>query len=46
VAHFGWFAHFAAMDNPTSSARTRELTGWEPREAGLLADLESAGYFG
>ena len=45
AAHFGWFAHFAAMDNPTSSARTRALTGWEPREAGLLADLESAGYF-
>ena len=45
AAHFGWFAHFAAIDNPASSARTRALTGWEPSGPGLIADLESAGYF-
>ena len=45
ASHFGWFAHFAMLDNPTSSARTRELLGWQPREIGLLADLDRASYF-
>jgi nucleoside-diphosphate-sugar epimerase len=43
--HFGWFAHFAALDAPASSERTRELLAWQPRQPGLLADLESGGYF-
>jgi nucleoside-diphosphate-sugar epimerase len=43
-AHFGWFTTFAGMDIPTSSAHTRTLLGWEPREIGLLADIE-AHYF-
>jgi hypothetical protein len=43
--HFGWFAHFAALDAPASSERTRELLAWRPRQPGLLADLESGGYF-
>ena len=30
--HFGWFAHFATLDNPASSARTRELLGWQPKQ--------------
>jgi nucleoside-diphosphate-sugar epimerase len=42
--YFGWFAMFAGMDVPTSSARTRELLGWEPAGPGLIADME-AGYF-
>ena len=29
--HFGWFAHFAALDCPASSRRTREELGWQPR---------------
>jgi nucleoside-diphosphate-sugar epimerase len=29
--HFGWFAHFAALDNPTSSTRTQEQLGWRPK---------------
>jgi nucleoside-diphosphate-sugar epimerase len=29
--HFGWFAHFAAIDNLASSERTRELLGWQPK---------------
>jgi nucleoside-diphosphate-sugar epimerase len=45
AAHFGWFAHFAALDVPASSARTRELLGWTPTEAGLLEDLERPSYF-
>ncbi|HVO02499.1 MAG TPA: SDR family oxidoreductase [Candidatus Cybelea sp.] len=44
-AHFGWFAHFAAMDNLASSARTRGLTGWQPKELGLIADIDRPRYF-
>lgn len=43
--HFGWFTHFAAMNNPASSQRTRELLGWQPKQPGLIADLDRAGYF-
>lgn len=45
AAHFGWFTHFAALNNPTSSQYTRETLGWRPEHQGLLADLEMAGYF-
>ena len=45
AAHFGFFARFAAMDLPTSSAITREALGWLPREPELLADMK-ANYFG
>jgi nucleoside-diphosphate-sugar epimerase len=44
-AHFGWFAMFAGMDVPASSARTRGVLGWEPVQPGLLEDIEQAGYF-
>lgn len=43
--HFGWFAHFARMDNPASSQRTRELLGWTPKQPGLIADLDRPSYF-
>ena len=43
--HFGWFAPFAALDNPTSSERTRALLGWKPKEPGLISDLEHGRYF-
>ncbi|HVJ36057.1 MAG TPA: SDR family oxidoreductase [Terriglobia bacterium] len=43
--HFGWFATFAAMDMAASSAHSRKLLGWTPREPGLLSDIEQAGYF-
>jgi len=45
AAHFGWFTHFAALDNPTSSAFTRETLGWKPEHQGLLKDIGTAGYF-
>jgi len=45
AAHFGWFAHFAAMNSPASSRRTRDLLGWEPQEPGLIADLDGPRYF-
>jgi nucleoside-diphosphate-sugar epimerase len=43
--HFGWFAHFAALDNPASSQRTRELLAWQPKQPGLLPDLDRPRYF-
>ena len=44
-AHFGWFARFASIDVPTSSAKTRALLGWEPKEKGLIEDLDQPYYF-
>ena len=43
--HFGWFAHFAALDNPSSSEWTREQLGWQPNQPGLISDMAQAGYF-
>jgi nucleoside-diphosphate-sugar epimerase len=43
--HFGWFAHFAALDNPTSSAVTREQLRWRPTQPGLISDLDRPNYF-
>ena len=43
--HFGWFTHFAQIDNLASSQRTRELLGWEPTQPGLIADLDRPRYF-
>lgn len=44
-AHFDWMAMFVGIDNPTSNAITREVTGWDPQRPGLLADLRESGYF-
>ena len=43
--HFGFLSVFVSLDNPTSSALTRELLRWEPVHRGLLADLEEGRYF-
>jgi nucleoside-diphosphate-sugar epimerase len=43
--YLGGMAHFAQVNNPTSSARTRALLEWEPTHAGLLADLAEGHYF-
>jgi nucleoside-diphosphate-sugar epimerase len=45
AAHFGWFAHFAAIDVPASSARTQQLLGWNPQHSELLPDLDRETYF-
>jgi nucleoside-diphosphate-sugar epimerase len=42
--HFGWFAMFAGIDNPVSSALTAQWTGWRPTRPGLLADLGGPAY--
>lgn len=42
--HFGWFV-FASIDAPASSARTQEELGWEPKQPGLIQDLENGSYF-
>lgn len=41
----GFLARFAAMDIPTSAARTSELLTWQPTHPDLLADLEAGFYF-
>lgn len=43
--HFGWFAHFAAIDNPTSSTQTQQQLGWRPVQPSLITDLERGSYF-
>jgi nucleoside-diphosphate-sugar epimerase len=43
--HFGFLGAFAGVDNPTSSALTRELVGWRPDHPGLLDDLDAGHYF-
>jgi nucleoside-diphosphate-sugar epimerase len=45
AGHFGWFAHFAALDNPASSKQTRETLGWQPSEPKLISDLDRPRYF-
>jgi nucleoside-diphosphate-sugar epimerase len=43
--HFGWFTRFAAIDCPSSSAKTRAQLGWQPKQPGLIADLDRPRYF-
>ncbi len=43
--HFTWFQHFAAMNCAAANEQTRELLGWEPKEIGLIADIDRNSYF-
>lgn len=43
---FGWLGQFLAVDQPASSALTRELLGWRPVQPGLIEDLDKGHYFG
>ena len=45
AGHFGFLAHFVTADGPASSALTRERTGWQPVQPGLIADLDKGHYF-
>jgi nucleoside-diphosphate-sugar epimerase len=42
---YGFVGAFIGIDNPTSSAKTRELVGWQPTHNGLLEDLAEGFYF-
>jgi nucleoside-diphosphate-sugar epimerase len=43
--YFGWLAHFAAIDNPSSSKKTREQLDWQPKQPGLIHDMDQPYYF-
>ena len=43
-SHFGWLTRFVSMDQPISSALTRDRMRWSPREKGLLTDMAESGY--
>ncbi|WVF68822.1 hypothetical protein IAT40_003595 [Kwoniella sp. CBS 6097] len=42
--HFGFTGFVLQMNNKTTSKRTREWLGWEPKEIGLLEDMEGYEY--
>ncbi|MFH8385869.1 SDR family oxidoreductase [Kitasatospora sp. NPDC018058] len=42
---FGFLGRVLAVDQPASSALTRELLGWQPTEPGLIEDLDKGRYF-
>jgi nucleoside-diphosphate-sugar epimerase len=42
---FGWLGQILAVDQPASSAQTRELLGWRPVQPGLIEDLDKGHYF-
>jgi nucleoside-diphosphate-sugar epimerase len=42
--HLGILSNFVGQDNPSSSDWTRQMLGWVPEHAGLLADMD-AHYF-
>lgn len=44
--HFGSLFMFAGLDMPASSAKTRDLLGWQPTGPGLLSDLIEMEYAG
>jgi nucleoside-diphosphate-sugar epimerase len=45
AAHFGWFVRFATIDCPASNKLTKERLGWQPKQPGLIADVDHDYYF-
>ena len=43
-AHFGGLARWVAGSGPASAAWTRSVLGWEPREIGLIPDIDRPEY--
>jgi hypothetical protein len=41
---FGFLGGVFALDQPSSSALTRQRFGWEPRHPSLIADLTAGNY--
>ncbi|MBC8138567.1 MAG: SDR family oxidoreductase [Fibrella sp.] len=50
AGHFSFFSGFGAMfaagNGPASSDKTRASLGWEPREIGLISDIDRPEYYG
>ncbi len=44
--HFGGLAMWVAGNGPASSERTRAVLGWEPREIGIISDIDRPQYYG
>jgi len=44
ATHFGWLAHFAALDMPASSESTRKQLNWNPTGPSLIQDLTNMNY--
>jgi hypothetical protein len=44
AGHFGFLGTLVQLDNPTSSALTRELMSWKPEHPGLIEDIDGAHY--
>jgi nucleoside-diphosphate-sugar epimerase len=42
--YLGFLAFFAALDNPTSNDKTREVLGWEPTHTGWIEDVQTGHY--
>jgi len=43
--YLGFLGGFWGFDGPASAQLTRDLLGWRPAHAGLIADLEAGHYF-
>ncbi|MFC3650065.1 SDR family oxidoreductase [Dyella humi] len=43
--HFAWFALFTGLDMHGSSQKTRDVLGWQPKQPGLIADVDRPAYF-
>ena len=43
--HFGFLALPMSLDNPTSSALTRQRLGWQPVHPGLIRDLDGGHHY-
>ena len=45
AAHFGGLATWVTGGGAASSEQTRAVLGWDPREIGLLADIDRPDYY-
>ncbi len=45
AGQFSWLAPFVAADNPVSSELTRQQLGWQPKQTGVVADIDRPVYF-
>jgi len=43
--HFGFLGMFFSLDLPSSSALTQKLLDWQPKQPGLIPDLDEGHYF-